>query len=400
MSEVLTIMGMANTITFTVDEFDAPRITKFSGTGMAGAKISFTLTVEPDGDDASVATVDAEFISQMMVGAIGGAIERASTKELNESLDKLRLCRLTSINQSEKETRMGSLENRVAIVTGAGRGIGREHALLLAKEGASVVVNDLGGANDGSGADVGPAQEVANEIVSAGGNAVANTDNIATWDGAKSLVDRAISEFGGLDVVVNNAGILRDGFIASMDESQWDSVIAVHLKGHFSVLRRAAGYWKEQSKAGKPVNAAVINTASASGTFMANAGQANYGAAKAGIAAITEVAALELERYGVRVNAIAPVARTRLTLATPGMSAMFAEEVPEGEFDAFSPANIAPVVAYLAAEKCPLTGKVLAVQGGAITLLKGWTSVETVETDGPWLLDELPNQLGHWAEQA
>ena len=213
---------------------------------------------------------------------------------------------------------MGSLENRVAIVTGAGRGIGREHALLLAKEGASVVVNDLGGANDGSGADVGPAQEVANEIVSAGGNAVANTDNIATWDGAKNLVGRAISEFGGLDIVVNNAGILRDGFIASMDESQWDSVIAVHLKGHFSVLRHAAGYWKEQSKAGKPVNAAVINTASASGTFMANAGQANYGAAKAGIAAITEVAALELERYGVRVNAIAPVARTRLTLATPG----------------------------------------------------------------------------------
>lgn len=295
---------------------------------------------------------------------------------------------------------MGSLENRVAIVTGAGRGIGREHALLLAKEGASVVVNDLGGANDGSGADAGPAQEVANEIVSAGGHAVANTDNIATWDGAKNLVGQAISEFGGLDIVVNNAGILRDGFIAAMDESQWDSVIAVHLKGHFSVLRHAAGYWKEQSKAGKPVNAAVINTASASGTFMANAGQANYGAAKAGIAAITEVAALELERYGVRVNAIAPVARTRLTLATPGMSAMFTEEVPEGEFDAFSPANIAPVVAYLAAEKCPLTGKVLAVQGGAITLLKGWTSVETVETDGPWLLDELPNQLGHWAEQA
>ena len=291
---------------------------------------------------------------------------------------------------------MGSLENRVAIVTGAGRGIGREHALLLAKEGASVVVNDLGGANDGSGADVGPAQEVANEIVSAGGNAVANTDNIATWDGAKNLVGQAISEFGGLDIVVNNAGILRDGFIASMDESQWDSVIAVHLKGHFSVLRHAAGYWKEQSKAGKPVNAAVINTASASGTFMANAGQANYGAAKAGIAAITEVAALELERYGVRVNAIAPVARTRLTLATPGMSAMFAEEVPEGEFDAFSPANIAPVVAYLAAEKCPLTGKVLAVQGGAIVELVNWHSGATIETDKPWTIDDIATGIDGW----
>ncbi|GAB5902138.1 MULTISPECIES: SDR family oxidoreductase [Mycobacteroides] len=294
---------------------------------------------------------------------------------------------------------MGSMENRVALVTGAGRGIGREHALLLAKLGASVVVNDLGGSNEGAGADAGPAQEVANEIVAAGGKAVASTDNIATWDGAKNLVEQAIAEFGGLDIVVNNAGILRDGFVASMDEGQWDSVIAVHLKGHFAVLRHAAGYWKAQSKAGDPVNAAVINTASASGTFMPNAGQSNYGAAKAGIAAITEVAAMELERYGVRVNAIAPVARTRLTLATPGMNAMFLEEIPEGEFDAFSPANIAPVVAYLADEKCPLTGKVLAVQGGAITLLKGWTSVETVEVDGPWLLDELPNQLDKWAEQ-
>lgn len=295
---------------------------------------------------------------------------------------------------------MGSMKNRVALVTGAGRGIGREHALLLAELGASVVVNDLGGSNDGTGSDAGPAQDVVNEIVAAGGKAVANTDNIATWDGAKALVDQAISAFGGLDIVVNNAGILRDAFVASMDETHWDSVIAVHLKGHFAVLRHAAGYWKDQSKAGKSVNAAVINTASASGTFMPNAGQANYGAAKAGIAAITQVAALELERYGVRVNAIAPVARTRLTLATPGMGAIFAEEVPEGEFDAFSPANIAPIVAYLADEKCPLTGKVLAVQGGAVTLLRGWNSVETVEVDGPWLLDELPGQFDKWAEQA
>ena len=295
---------------------------------------------------------------------------------------------------------MGSMHNRVAVVTGAGRGIGREHALLLADLGASVVVNDLGGSNEGAGSDVGPAQEVANEIVAAGGKAVANTDSIATWEGAKALVDQAISEFGGLDIVVNNAGILRDAFVATMEEAQWDTVIAVHLKGHFAVLRHAAGYWKQQSKAGEPVNAAVINTASASGTFMPNAGQANYGAAKAGIAALTEVAALELERYGVRVNAIAPVARTRLTLATPGMGAIFAEEVPAGEFDAFSPANIAPIVAYLADEKCPLTGKVLAVQGGAVTLLRGWNSVETVEVDGPWLLDELPGQFDKWAEQA
>ncbi|MER2224232.1 MAG: SDR family NAD(P)-dependent oxidoreductase, partial [Rhodococcus sp. (in: high G+C Gram-positive bacteria)] len=227
---------------------------------------------------------------------------------------------------------MGSLDGRVAIITGAGRGIGREHALLFAREGASVVVNDLGGANDGSGADAGPAQQVVDEIVAAGGKAVANTDNIATWDGAEGLVKQAVSEFGRLDVLVNNAGILRDAFIAGMDESQWDAVIAVHLKGHAATLHHAAAYWKDQSKAGETVNASVINTASASGTFMPNAGQGNYGAAKAGIAALTLVAADELDRYGVRVNAIAPIARTRLTLATPGMGALFAAEVPEGEF--------------------------------------------------------------------
>ncbi|WP_181770912.1 SDR family oxidoreductase [Amycolatopsis pittospori] len=292
---------------------------------------------------------------------------------------------------------MGVLEGRVAVITGAGRGIGREHALLFAKEGAAVVVNDLGGGNDGSGSDAGPAQEVADEIVAAGGRAVANTDNVATWDGAKALIDQAVAEFGGLDVVVNNAGILRDAFVAGMDETQWDSVIAVHLKGHFAVLHHASVYWKEQAKAGRPVSASVINTASASGTFMPNAGQANYGAAKAGIAALTEVAALELERYGVRVNAIAPVARTRLTLATPGMGAIFAEEVPEGEFDAFSPANIAPIVAYLAGADCPLSGKVLAVQGGAISLLQGWTSKDLVETDGPWELEKLPGKFDQWA---
>ncbi|MFE7721222.1 SDR family oxidoreductase [Nocardia rhizosphaerihabitans] len=288
---------------------------------------------------------------------------------------------------------MGKLDGRVAVVTGAGRGIGREHALLFAREGAKVVVNDLGGANDGSGSDAGPAQQVVDEIVAAGGQAVANTDNIATWDGAKALVDQAISEYGTLDVLVNNAGILRDAFIAGMEESQWDAVIAVHLKGHAATLHHAAAYWKAQTKAGVPVNAAVINTASASGTFMPNAGQGNYGAAKAGIAALTLVAADELERYGVRVNAIAPIARTRLTLATPGMGALFAAEVPEGEFDAFAPANISPLVAHLAEADCPLTGKVFAVQGGAIVELAGWHDVRTVETDGPWTIDEVATQL-------
>ncbi|WP_066898089.1 SDR family oxidoreductase [Mycolicibacterium houstonense] len=291
---------------------------------------------------------------------------------------------------------MGRFDNRVAVVTGAGRGIGREHALLLASEGASVVVNDAGGANDGSGTDSGPAQAVVDEIRAGGGHAVANTGSVADWTGAKELVDQAVSEFGGLDILVNNAGILRDGFIAGLDENQFDAVIAVHLKGHFNTLHHAAVHWKAQSKAGDQPNAAVINTASASGTFSVLAGQSNYGAAKAGIAALTLVAAEELGRYGVRVNAIAPVARTRLTLATPGMGAIFAEEVPEGEFDAFSPANIAPIMAYLASEKCPLTGQVLAVQGGAVSRLRGWTIEETVEVDGPWVLDELPGHFDDW----
>src|ERR1700742_1365384 len=245
---------------------------------------------------------------------------------------------------------MGALEGRVAVVTGAGRGIGREHALLFAKEGAKVVVNDLGGSNEGEGADTGPAHEVAEEITAAGGTAVVNTENVSTWSGAESVVRQAIDEFGGLDILVNNAGILRDSFIAGMEEAQWDAVIAVHLKGHFAMLHHAAAYWKTRSKAGDQPNAAVINTASGSGTTIPNAGQANYGSAKAAIAALTLIAPEELDRYGVRVNAITPIARTRLTLATPGMGTLMSE--PEGgELDLFSPANISPLVAYLATEK-------------------------------------------------
>ena len=288
---------------------------------------------------------------------------------------------------------MGTLDGRVAIITGAGRGIGREHALLFASEGASVVVNDLGAANDGSGADATPAEQVVDEIRVAGGIAVANHDDVATWEGAAALVDQAVDEFGRLDTLVNNAGILRDAFIAGMDEAQWDAVITVHLKGHAAPLRHAAAYWKAQTKSGERVNGSVVNTSSASGTFMPNAGQANYGAAKAGIAALTLVAAEELERFGVRVNAIAPIARTRLTLATPGMGALFAAEVSEGEFDAFDPANISPLVARLASADCAITGRVFSVQGGGISELAGWHDVWTIESDGPWTIAELSNRL-------
>lgn len=287
---------------------------------------------------------------------------------------------------------MGQLEGRVAVISGAGRGIGREHALLFAEEGARVVVNDLGGSNSGEGADGGPAQEVVDEIRAAGGTAVANSENIGTWNGAKTLVQQAVDEFGRLDVLVNNAGILRDGFIASLSEADWDAVVTVHLKGHFLLLRHAAEYWKTQSKGGDQPLASVINTASGSGTTIPNAGQVNYGSAKAGIAAMTLVAADELERYGVRVNAIAPIARTRLTLATPGMGALMTEP-EDGEVDLFAPSNISPLVAYLATEKCPITGRVYAVQGGAISQLAGWHDVETIETDDVWRIDDIAARL-------
>ena len=209
------------------------------------------------------------------------------------------------------------LQDRVAIITGAGRGIGREHALLFASLGAKVVVNDLGGAVDGSGADVSAAQSVVDEITAAGGQAVANTDSVSSFDGAKAMVDQAVSTFGDLHVVVNNAGILRDRMLVSMSEQEFDDVIAVHLKGTFNLTRHAAGYWRDAAKAGTITDRAIVNTSSGAGLH-GNVGQTNYSAAKAGIAAMTVVNAMELNRYGVRANCIAPVARTRLTLQTPG----------------------------------------------------------------------------------
>jgi len=212
---------------------------------------------------------------------------------------------------------MGALDGRVVLITGAGRGIGREHALLMASEGAKIVVNDLGGSADGTGADQGPAGEVVAEIEAMGGEAVANGDSVTDWEGAQRMVNQAVEAFGDLHVLVNNAGILRDRVVVNMTEPEWDAVVEVHMKGHFCPTRWAAAYWREQSKAGKEVSGSVINTAS--GAMLGNLGQFNYSGAKAGIAAMTLVAAGELARYSVRVNCLAPIARTRLTLQTPGL---------------------------------------------------------------------------------
>jgi NAD(P)-dependent dehydrogenase (short-subunit alcohol dehydrogenase family) len=287
---------------------------------------------------------------------------------------------------------MGALDGRVAIITGAGRGIGREHALLFASEGAKVVVNDLGGAMDGSGDDRTPAQQVVDEIKAMGGEAVANADNVADWEGGQRLINAAVETFGDLHILINNAGILRDRVIVNMTEEEWDAVIHVHLKGHFVPTRWAATYWREQSKAGKEVKAAVVNTSSTSG-LIGNAGQANYGAAKAGIGSFTIIAAQELGRYGVRVNGIAPAARTRLTEATPGLGDIVAAPKDAGKFDVWDPANISPLVAYLSTESCPATGKMFFVQGGQIKLFQNWTMTEGIEKPDRWTVSELESEM-------
>jgi NAD(P)-dependent dehydrogenase (short-subunit alcohol dehydrogenase family) len=281
----------------------------------------------------------------------------------------------------------GLLEGRVALITGAGRGIGREHALLFAAEGAKVVVNDLGGANDGTGADSSAAQAVVDEIRSMGGEAVANTDGVHDFDAAKRMVDAAVEAFGDLHVVVNNAGILRDRMLVSMSEDDFDAVVAVHMKGTFNVTRHAAAYWRERAKQGEIVPRSVVNTSSGSGLH-GNVGQTNYAAAKAGIAAMTIVNAMELERYGVRVNAIAPIARTRLTLATPGIG----EQVAENPL--FDPENISPLVAVLAAEDCRFNGQVFNVVGGRVGIYQGWSIHEEVVTEGRWDVHELAELIG------
>jgi len=287
---------------------------------------------------------------------------------------------------------MGALDGRIAIITGAGRGLGREHALLFASEGARVVVNDLGGAVDGSGDDRSAAQLVADEIRAAGGEAVANSDDVCDWEGGKRLIDTALEAFGDLHVLVNNAGILRDRVLVNMSEAEWDSVVHVHLKGHFVPTRHAAAYWREQTKAGREVRAAVVNTSSTSG-LLGNPGQSNYGAAKAGIAAFTVIAADELVRYGVRVNAIAPAARTRMTEQTPGLADIVRAPADASVFDSWDPANVSPLVAYLASESCPATGRVFFVQGGQVRLFQPWTMTESIDRDDRWTVAALQAEM-------
>jgi NAD(P)-dependent dehydrogenase (short-subunit alcohol dehydrogenase family) len=271
------------------------------------------------------------------------------------------------------------LEGKVAIVTGAGRGIGREHALALADAGAKVVVNDLGGSLSGEGSDERPAEEVANEIRARGGEAAADYENVADFAAAERMVRHAIEAFGRLDILVNNAGILRDRMLVNMSEEEWDAVINVHLKGHFAPTRHAAAYWREQSKAGETVRARVINTSSPSGVF-GNVGQANYGSAKGAIASFTLIAAQELARYGVTVNCLAPNARTRMTEQTFGDLA-----APEEGFDSLDPANIAPIVVALCADDAQaITGQCFFLFGGAVNVLRPWDAGELIATDGRW----------------
>jgi NAD(P)-dependent dehydrogenase (short-subunit alcohol dehydrogenase family) len=287
------------------------------------------------------------------------------------------------------------LEGRVAAVTGAGRGLGREHALLLGECGASVVVNDRGVASDGTGGDATPAAEVAAEIRANGGRAVASEHDVATWDGAQGLVALAIAEFGELDVLVNNAGILRDSTLVKMTEEDFDEVLRVHLKGHFAPTRWAATHWRDQYKLGVRRRRNVVHTSSTSGIY-ANPGQSNYGTAKSGIVTFSQIAAKELRRYGVASNCVVPGARTRLTLSSPGLPEIM--EAPAEGFDVWAPGNVSPLVAYLSMGDCPFNGDTFYVHGGTVRRLEPWSLAgESIENPTRWPLDALRVAMDRFA---
>ncbi len=275
---------------------------------------------------------------------------------------------------------MGICEGRVVIVTGAGRGIGREHALELARQGARVVVNDLGATAGGEGADASPGHEVAAEVRRLGGEAIVDGSDVADFEQSAALVSAALAAFGRLDAVVNNAGILRDRMFANTEVEEWDAIMRVHLRGHFCVSRHACAHWRDRAKAGEQVSGRIVNTSSGAG-LQGSVGQSNYAAAKAGIAALTLVQAVELARYGVTANAIAPSARTRLTEGVfPDMM-----RKPESGFDVMDPANIAPLVCFLCSEQSrDVTGRVFEIEGGKISVADGWRTGPAIDRGGRW----------------
>jgi NAD(P)-dependent dehydrogenase (short-subunit alcohol dehydrogenase family) len=286
---------------------------------------------------------------------------------------------------------MGRLDGRVAIVTGAGRGLGRAHALFLAAQGASVVVNDLGGHVHGGGSDATAAERVVEEIRAAGGRAVADGHDVSSWDGAGAMVQQALDAFGDLHVLVNNAGIVRDRTLVNMLESEWDDVIRVHLKGHAAPTHHAMAAWRDQAKAGKTVKASVVHTSSLSG-ICGNFGQANYATAKLGVIALSATVALEGAKYGVRSNAVSPSGRTRLAMTMPGADEQF--KPPAGDkFDPLDPANVSPLIGWLAEENCPANAQIFHIGGDGIVVMKMPPIVHQLRTEGRWTLDALDQKL-------
>jgi len=287
---------------------------------------------------------------------------------------------------------MRRLDGRIAIITGAGQGLGRSHALLLAEQGAKVVVNDLGTGVHGEALAHSPAQNVVDEIVSKGGHAVASTHDVSSWDEAGELIDLALREFGDLHVLVNNAGIIRDRTLANMSESEWDDVIRVHLKGHAAPTHHALAYWRSRAQSGKVVNASVIHTTSAAG-LVANFGQANYSAAKLGIVALSRVVAIEAGRYGVRSNAVSPAARTRMSLAVPGSEEYLKPPEHSEQLDAFDPSNVSPLIAWLGERDCPATAQIFHVIGNRLLVMSIPAIVHDMRAEQRWDAEALDRRL-------
>lgn len=289
---------------------------------------------------------------------------------------------------------MGRLDGRVAIVTGAGRGLGREHALALAAEGAHVVVNDLGGGVHGAGSSPSAAMEVVAEIEVAGGSAVVSGHDVADWEQARELVELAVASFGRLDVLVNNAGIVRDRSLANMDEHEWDDVIRVHLKGHAAPTRHALAHWKDRAKGGERLDGSVVMTSSIAG-LAGNFGQANYATAKLGVVALSRVVAIEGASYGVRSNAVSPGARTRITLSVPGAEKAYEQAVVAGEFDEHDPANVSPLVVWLAAADCPASSQVFHLAGDRLVVSAMPPILHEARLGRRWTLEDLDKELAH-----